>query len=61
MKFNELKVGDRVETKLSGLATILEVGCYGGKMVKLKCDKPRWNCPYFYESEIILNSFDKNT
>lgn len=54
MKFKDLKIGDRVETKLSGSATILEVGCYGGTMVKLKCDNPRWSCPYFYESELKL-------
>lgn len=54
MKFKDLKVGDRVETKLSGLATILEVGCYSGKMIKLRCDKSKWCCPYFYESELKL-------
>lgn len=53
-KLNKLKVGDRVETKLSGNATVIETGCYNGKMVKLKCDKPRWCCPYFYESELKL-------
>jgi len=21
-------------------------------MVKLKCDKPKWSCPYFYENEL---------
>jgi len=52
--FEKLKVGDRIKTKLSGMATIIEVGCYGSKMVKLKCDKPKWSCPYFYESELYL-------
>jgi hypothetical protein len=52
----ELKVGDRVKTKLSGMATVIEIGCYGGKMVKLKCDKPKWSCPYFYESELDFKS-----
>jgi len=36
------------------MATVIEVGCYGGKMVKLKCDEPKWCCPYFYESELDL-------
>lgn len=53
-KFNELKVGDRIETRLSGQATVIEIGCYNGKMVKLKCDNPKWCCPYFYESELKL-------
>lgn len=59
MKFKDLKIGDRVETKLSGFATILEVGCYGGTMVKLKCDNPRWGCPYFYESELKLKWYGR--
>jgi hypothetical protein len=50
--FDKLKVGDRVKTKRSGMATVLQVGSYKGTMVKLKCDKPRWACPYFYESEL---------
>lgn len=37
--FKELKVGDRVKTNLSGMATVIEVGCYNGTMIKLKCDK----------------------
>ena len=53
-KFKNLKVGDRVKTKLSGMAIVIEVGCYGGKIVKLKCDEPRWCCPYFYETELEL-------
>jgi hypothetical protein len=52
--FNQLEIGDRVKTKRSGLATVLEIGCYKGTMVKLKCDKPIWICPYFYESELEL-------
>lgn len=52
--FNNLSVGDRIKTKLSGDATVIEVGCYKGKMVKLRCDKPRWRCPYFYENELDL-------
>lgn len=54
MDFKNLKVGDRVKTKLSGMATVIEVGCYNGKMVKLKCDNPKWCCPYFYLSELKL-------
>jgi hypothetical protein len=54
MIFKQLKIGDRVKTKLSGMATVIDVGCYNGTMVKLKCDTPRWTCPYFYESELIL-------
>ena len=50
--FSDLKVGDRVKTNLSGIATVIEVGCYGGKMVKLECDEPKWFCPYFYEREL---------
>ena len=59
--FKQLKVGDRVKTNLSGMATVVEVGCYGGKMVKLKCDQPKWSCPYFYESELDLKTkLEKN-
>ena len=58
MKLNknitQLKVEDRVKTLFSGMATVIQVGCYGGKMVKLKCDNPKWCCPYFYESELDL-------
>ena len=53
-KFNELKIGDRVKTKFSGIATVIEVNCYSGKMVKLRCDNPKWACPYFYEHELDL-------
>ena len=53
-KFSELKIGDRIKTRMSGMATVIEVGCYTGKMVKLKCDNPKWCCPYFYESELDL-------
>ena len=56
MTFSELKVGDRVKTSRSGWATVVAVGSYGGSMVKLKCDKPRWACPYFYESELELET-----
>lgn len=50
----QLKVEDRVKTLFSGMATVIQVGCYGGKMVKLKCDNPKWCCPYFYEHELDL-------
>ena len=53
-QFNELKSGDRIKTRYSGMATVVETGCYGGKMVKLKCDYPRWSCPFFYEHELEL-------
>lgn len=53
--FSKLKTGDRVKTKWSGMATVLEVGCYNNTMVKLKCDKKKWSCPYFYENELELN------
>jgi len=59
--FDKLKVGDRVKTKLSGMATVIEVGCYSGKMVKLKCDKPKWHCPYFYESELTFKQEQDET
>ena len=54
MTFSDLKVGDRVKTRYSGWATVTQVGCYGGKMVKLNCDERKWCCPYFYESELDL-------
>ena len=53
--FSKLKIGDRVKTKFSGISTVLEVGCYNNTMVKLKCDKKKWSCLYFYESELELN------
>lgn len=54
--FASLKIGDRVETKMSGMGTVIAVGCNNGKMVKIKCDTPRWQCAYFYEYELILDS-----
>jgi hypothetical protein len=54
MTFSELKVGDRVKTKYSGWATVAQVGCYNGTMVKLNCDVRKWCCPYFYERELDL-------
>jgi len=54
MTFNKLKSGDRVQTKKSGLATVVETGCHKGTMVKLKCDSAKWSCPYFYEHELEL-------
>jgi hypothetical protein len=53
-QFNELKSGHRIKTRYSGMATVVETGCYGGKMVKLKCDHPKWCCPFFYEHELEL-------
>lgn len=53
-EFNNLKKGDRVKTNYSGMATVIQTGCYSGKMVKLMCDVPKWCCPYFYESELDL-------
>ena len=53
--FSKLKVGDRVKTKSSGIGTVLEIGCYNNTMVKLKCDKKKWYCPYFYKNELELN------
>jgi hypothetical protein len=61
MTFSELKVGDRVKTRCSGWATVVAVGSYRGSMVKLKCDKPRWACPYFYESELELETLTYET
>ena len=54
MTFDDLKVGDRVKTRYSGWATVTQVGCYSGKMIKLNCDERKWCCPYFYESELDL-------
>ena len=54
MKFKDLKVGDRVETKSSGMATVVKTGCYNNTMVELLCDKKKWSCPYFYENELKL-------
>lgn len=59
-KFADLKEGDRVKTKLSGMATVTGTGYNKGKMVKLKCDKKKWSCPYFYESELDLNPNTNN-
>ena len=56
VEFTNLKVGDRVKTLYSGMATVLQTGCYNGKMVKLKCDNPKWSCPYFYENELELKT-----
>jgi hypothetical protein len=53
--FSQLKVGDRVKTLFSGMATVIQVGCYKGTMVKIQCDNPKWSCPYFYEHELDLN------
>ena len=53
-KFNDLKEGDRVKTNYSGMATVVQTGCYSGKMIKLKCDVPKWSCPYFFEDELDL-------
>jgi hypothetical protein len=54
--FAALKVGDRVKTKMSGMGTVTDVGCHGGKMVRIKCDKPKWGCCYFHEEELDLDS-----
>jgi hypothetical protein len=54
LTFDNLKTGDRIKTRYSGMATVVETGCYKGTMVKLKCDKPKWCCPYFYEHELEL-------
>ena len=56
MIFSELKVGDRVKTKLSGWATVVQTGCYNGTMVKLNWDVIKWCCPYFYERELDLST-----
>jgi hypothetical protein len=53
--FDNLKTGDRIKTRNSGMATVVETGCYKGMMVKLKCDNPKWSCPYFYEDELDLS------
>jgi hypothetical protein len=52
--FSQLKVGDRVKTLFSGMATVIQVDCYNGTMVKLLCDNPKWSCPYFYKHELDL-------
>ena len=55
--FNNLKIGDRVNTGYSGLATVVDITKHG--MIKLNCDFKKWSCPYFYRSEIkeiIFNS-----
>lgn len=58
VEFKELKVNDRVKTLHSGMATVVKVGCYGGTMVKLDCDIKKWDCPYFYESELDFGKQD---
>jgi hypothetical protein len=54
INFKDIKEGHRIKTRYSGMATVVETGCYGGKMIKLKCDHPRWSCPFFYEHELEL-------
>jgi hypothetical protein len=49
------------KTRGSGWATVVAVGSYGGSMVKLKCDKSVWACPYFYESELKLETLTYET
>ena len=49
--FWKLKPGDRVDTA-SGPATVIEGPTIGNNMAKLKCDKPKWACPHFYNYEI---------
>lgn len=55
-EFNKLKPGDRVKTVSSGEATVIKTGIKdvhnGEQMVRLKCDKTYWACPYFFRSEI---------
>jgi len=53
-KFSEIAVGDRVKTKLSGMATVTEINRCKGTMIKLDCDKKRYSCLFFYESELDL-------
>lgn len=54
--FNTLKVGDRVVCNYGSSATVIQTGIIDtlnmGKMVKLKCDKTKWGCPYFFRSEL---------
>lgn len=49
--FWKLKPGDRVETA-SGPATVIEGPTIGNNTAKLKCDKPKWLSPHFYNYEI---------
>lgn len=59
--FKGLKEGDRVMTFYSGKATVVKTNAHDAftkkPMVILKCDSPKWGCPYFYRSEIkeVLN------
>ena len=50
-EFKLLKKGDRVLTSASGLATVYE-DVNNNSMAILSCDKKRWSCPMFYQSEI---------
>jgi len=49
--FWKLKPGDRVDTA-SGPATVIQGPKVGQNVAKLKCDKPKWECPNFYNYEI---------
>ena len=54
--FNNLKVGDRVLCNYGSEATVVRIGVEDAhtkrKMVVLKCEKPRWSCPFFYRHEL---------
>jgi len=52
--FLNLKKGDRVVTNLSGAGTVIEMAYMNSDrpMAKINCDKKKWSCPYFYQSEI---------
>lgn len=50
--FENLKEGDRVLCNYGSEATVMIPKCNHGSTVKLKCDNPKWSCPFFYRSEI---------
>ena len=54
--FENLKEGDRVICNYGSSATVIKTGVIDSlkksKMVKLKVDKKKWSCPYFFRNEL---------
>lgn len=55
--FNNLKVGDRVVCEYGSGATVVKTGIIDvhnkKPMVKLKPDRKKWACNYFFRNELI--------
>jgi preprotein translocase subunit YajC len=54
--FENLNKGDRVICNYGSGATVIKTGITdnfnGDAMVKLKVDKRKWSCPYFFRTEL---------